>query len=316
MPEGDVFATVRAENKRLQNKLLDGSISLSNDPFDRLVFQAYKRHRKKEHPNTTDHDIKGYSQQYITIAMDDNMPWFGTDSLEQWYENLNNERTKRLLHENGWLKADKSPVTIDYKFNKLGFRDEEHNYDDSEPCILCIGLSDIVGIGVHLEDTWPRLLGQAMGLKVYQMGASMGSLDTNRRLYDYWYDRLKPEYTFMSYSSSSKRFEIDGMPIGPWHKKEALRKLGVFDKYMNEDWKNARREKTMNYLRSEGIFLVTDKLTYEPYDEYDFLMDWYHNEYYPVQDPITREKPDFARDLIHPGPRWHRRLAETFLEKL
>ena len=312
----DTFKIVYDEEQRIQSKLLDGSLSMSNDPFDRLVADAYRRWNNKEHPNTTDFEIEGYSQGYFTIAMDQTLDWFGTDSLEQWYENVNNSKKKNLLQENDWIRSDGTPIPIEYRFNKLGFRDEEHYYDDSEPCILCIGMSDVNGVGMHIEDCWPTILGRAMGIKVYKMGVGLGSLDTAKRLYKFWKNRLKPENTFVSYSASNKRFEIDGKPVGPWHSKEAMIKLGVYDKYIDEEWKNARIKENFEYFRNEGVILATEKLSYEAYDDYDFLVDWYHNDHYAVTDTTMRNKPDFGRDLIHAGKRWHRLVAANYLEQI
>lgn len=311
-----VFKVVHEEQSRMQRKLLDGSLSMSNDPFDRLVADAYKRWNTKQHPNTTDYDIEGYSQGYFTIAMDQNLDWFGTDSLEQWYENVADERTKTLLQENGWLKDDGTPIPIEYNFNKLGFRDEEHDYDDSEPCILCIGMSDVNGVGMAIDDCWPTLLGRAMGIKTYKMGVGLGSLDTARRLYEFWKDKLKPEYTFVSYSASNKRFEIDGKPVGPWHTKEAMIKMGVYDRYLDEEWKNARIKDNFEFFRNEGVLLATERLSYEAYDVYDVLVDWYHNNDYACKDETMRQKPDFGRDLIHAGKRWHRLVAANYMEQI
>jgi hypothetical protein len=319
-------------NKTLQDKLLDGSIERSNDPSDHVISNAYKRLANKEHPGTTDFDIEGYCQGYMTMEMDTTLEYFGTDTYEQLQNTLNDEHLRKLFIENGWMQKDGRPVPIEYKINKLGFRDHEHTFDDSEPSILVIGVSDVCGMGMHFEDIWPTQLGKVMGLKVYNMGTPMGSLDTTRRLHEYWDPILKPEYTFISYANTIKRFEIDGKHIGPWHSETALKRLGVYDLYHDENWSKDRIKRNFEYFKEhDNIRLLTESLGGDVFNESDVMVNWYVNalENKPGDTQsvsLTGEKYGetlrtfgdltFARDMVHPGAYWHKLVAQTFLETI
>ena len=87
--------------------------------------------------------------------------------------------------------ADPTWVTpIDYRFNSYGFRDEEFKKDKQS--IVCIGGSQSFGVGVALENTWPYLMGQLLGIKTYNLSIPAGSMDAVYRVLSQWLPEIDP----------------------------------------------------------------------------------------------------------------------------
>ena len=81
-------------------------------------------------------------------------------------------------------------TSIDYRFNSYGFRDEEFKRDECS--IVCVGGSQSFGVGVALENTWPYLLGQLLGIKTYNLSIPAGSMDSVYRVLSQWLPEIDP----------------------------------------------------------------------------------------------------------------------------
>ena len=112
--------------------------------------------------------------------------WSGSDSLERYQTNCQNNTKKELLSNLGF-----SDTSITYKYNSYGFRDEEF---DHRPCGMVFGCSHTEGVGLPNEAVWPRVLSELTGTWVWNFGVGGSSLDTVFRLLDFWLPYFTPKF--------------------------------------------------------------------------------------------------------------------------
>ena len=123
--------------------------------------------------------------------------WLVGDSQEIYNHNLKHHYD--LLESNGWLNR-----TIDYSFNRHGFRSEEFSSDDS---IVFLGASDTLGVGLPIEYTWCHIVAQELKLKMFNLGQGGSSGCTAFRLASYWIPILKPKVVILM-SPLNPRIEL------------------------------------------------------------------------------------------------------------
>jgi len=93
------------------------------------------------------------------------------------------------------------PTEITYKFNKAGFRSDEF-VDDGRDCILSIGDSFTMCLGVPYEHTWPYILSQKIGgCKNYNLGLASAGGDYIVRTVSKTIEVLKPKAIFILWPS-------------------------------------------------------------------------------------------------------------------
>lgn len=122
-----------------------------------------------------------YDSPYIQLA-NQTLDWLPMDTQERYEENLQTRRT--LLQQFNWIDTP-----IEYQFNSKGFRCEEF---EPLPCVVFLGCSFTMGIGLPVADTWPSIVAKKLGLANFNLGIGGGSNDTAFRLGHYWLSHLKP----------------------------------------------------------------------------------------------------------------------------
>jgi hypothetical protein len=119
------------------------------------------------------------------------LQWLPTDTKENFNQLIKNPEHQEYFAQQGWLE----PGAITYKINSQGFRSDEFDYD--VPCIIALGCSYTVGIGLPHEVLWPTLIGKHLGLQVYNLAWGGYSADSCFRMAEYWVPKLKPTVVFM-----------------------------------------------------------------------------------------------------------------------
>ena len=127
-----------------------------------------------------------YGQQFANQTLE----WLPTDTEENYKKLIQNVDYQAYIAELGW----DCPGAITYKFNSQGFRADE--FDDN-PCMIALGCSFSIGIGLPDETTWPRLTAAALGLKCANLSWGGYSADSCFRLAEYWIPVLRPKYVCM-----------------------------------------------------------------------------------------------------------------------
>lgn len=218
-----------------------------------------------------------------------------SDSKER-FENLYQvPEYREYFRQQGWLE----PGAITYKINRHGFRCDE--FEDKE-CIVALGCSFTMGIGLPLHESWPQILGKKLQITPYTLAWGGAAADTCFRLAEYWLPELRPRAVFML-TPPANRFELikaeGNPPIEVFMPNEHERDIEPFLKHywtMNE---NGRLNNVKNKL---AIQALCDKLNLPCiiYDVFDYM-------------GKSREEVGYARDRMHAGPLAHYQLVERML---
>jgi hypothetical protein len=231
------------------------------------------------------------------IHANQHLQWLPTDTKEIFDKMMQDPVHQQYFKDQGWLEPD----AITYKINSHGFRSEEFT---DEPCILALGCSYTVGIGLPLNILWPTLVGKELNLKVYNLAWGGNSADTCFRLAQYWIPRLSPLAVFML-APPVARIELlmgnnNTPPI------EVFMPMLEFnnDLYLKNwfmDDNNAQINSEKNKLAISAICHSHGSKFYSLNSSEEMAR--------------SREEVGYARDYMHAGTRGHQFVAEKFLKQ-
>ena len=217
--------------------------------------------------------------------------WSGSDSLSRFQHNWQDAEKKVILTNLGF-----SETNISYKYNCYGFRDEEF---DRRPGGMAFGCSLTEGVGLPVDNTWPRVLSKLTNTWVWNLGVGGSSLDTVFRLLDFWLPYFTPKFIAICVPGSS-RVEIfnHGNPT-------TLVPQSQIDDNMLENfyklWTSS--DDNMDIARRKNL-LAIEKLCND------------RNIQLVALDCLELIVDANARDLIHTGAIGHREFAKKIKEKL
>jgi hypothetical protein len=126
--------------------------------------------------------------------------WLDTDSEATYLNNIKDPDRLAQLKKYGWDQ----PGAITYQFNSDGFRCNEF---DNSPGIIAIGCSFTAGIGLPLNSIWPTIVGNALGLSVWNLGIGGAGMDTCFRLLHHYIGKLNSQYVLLL-TPPIQRFEL------------------------------------------------------------------------------------------------------------
>ena len=234
------------------------------------------------------------------------LDWMPTDTAERFAELMQDPEHRRYFEGQGWHQ----PGAITYRINSHGFRCAELSTD---PCVLALGCSFTVGIGLPVETIWPELVGRALGLEVVNLAWGGYSADTCFRLAEYWVPRLRPKLVVMMAPPCS-RFELllDQDLLAHQHRDQRFEVIlpasqsslsVVTDSPLIRHWHGNEENQRLNSLRNRLAVQALCDLhqTKCVTDEINRHMWW------------SREELGYARDFFHGGPPAHRRIADWIL---
>ena len=249
-----------------------------------------------------------------TMGIYKNPPWhFGvswanktldflpTDSEENFKKLCETPEFLEYFSSHGWLE----PGAISYKMNNYGFRCAE--FAHGEDCIVALGCSFTIGIGLPVESTWPELVGQAMGLKVYNLAWGGNAADTCFRMAEYWVPQLKPKAVFMLTPPDSRVELLLASTDQPaevfFPANEISHNHLAFDNYIKHYYTNDENSRLNHKKNKLAVTALCDGLNTpcQIYDANDHMA-W------------SREEVGYARDRMHAGPKGHKRLAGIILD--
>lgn len=230
------------------------------------------------------------------------LDWLPTDTKENYLKLLQDTGHQQYFAKLGWDQ----PGAITYKFNQHGFRADEF---DSKPCMVALGCSYTVGIGLPDHVTWARQTATALNLKCANLGWGGYSTDTCYRMAEYWIPQLMPAYVCMLApprarlelllatksphewaveiflaNSQSKFFNASDIYLKHW--------------FLNEENAKINQRKNILAIRQLCADLAIACTVFDA-DEH---MWW------------NREEIGYARDFMHAGPKIHTALAKKFAE--
>jgi hypothetical protein len=227
--------------------------------------------------------------------------WLPTDTKENFDRLMQATAHQKYFNELGWDK----PGAITYNINSEGFRCDEFDYETS--CMISLGCSYTIGIGLPVNVIWPTLVGEATGLKVANLAWGGNGTDTCFRLAEYWIPKLQPKLVTML-APPDNRFEIlldaneyrlPADVIMPETNSAIFSSNDTFIKHWLLNDENSRLNQLKNCLAVKQLC-----------SEYDIpcLVE-------KTQDHMqySREEIGYARDHMHGGPIIHKRIAEKML---
>ena len=235
------------------------------------------------------------------------LDWMPTDTPERFAELMQDPEHRRYFEELGWHE----PGAITYEFNSHGFRCDEFT---DEPCLIALGCSYTMGIGLPRQVLWPELVAQDLGLRVANLAWGGYSADSCFRLAEYWVPRLKPELVVLM-APNMARFELllDHEQLLPHQHRNQLfevimpaseSNLFADHSFLRHWWGNPENHRLNNLRNCMALQRLCDELDVPcVIDNADHHMWW------------SREELGYARDFLHGGPPAHRRIADHILNE-
>ena len=207
--------------------------------------------------------------------------WSGTDNEENFKRNP---------------KPGYTADSIVYKYNSHGYRTQE--FDTVKPSMLCLGCSFTEGVGVNIQDTWSAHLQERFSEhNVYNLGIGGCSGDTvTRTLYSIG-NMLNIDTVFILWPHFY-RYEVynPGAPIAMFPGNDQGYTPGILT---DTHFYNLRQ-------KNRAIVALLKQLHgYNVIEEYVDTV-WHTGR--------PGAGADNGRDN-HPGPIWHKHIANLLLEK-
>lgn len=229
--------------------------------------------------------------------------WLAPDTKESFDIMMQDPAHREYFETQGWLQ----PGAISYVINKHGFRCEE--FESGQPCMIALGCSYTMGIGLPVDCLWHTLLGQQLGLKVYNLSWGGISADTCFRLARYWIPVLKPKLVGML-APPRTRIELL-LDSGHYPPAEVFMPASQSQHYKETDvflkhwWLNDQN----GQINNEKNILAIQQLAMQHGAKFVSL-------YADEEMSKSREEVGYARDYMHAGPVGHRLVAEKMLRSI
>lgn len=202
-----------------------------------------------------------------------------------------------------------------YTYNSIGFRGDEPNKEGFK--VMCIGDSNTEGVGVNNQETWPAQFCKFVNNSVnHNFGMGGRSNDYISRCLLSYYEIIKPDLVLVMYTSPHRRefYTEDGniepfIPTSTWgflnetEKGKRIQLLKTELENDNEDLINWYKNhllikyfleaKKCNWLWNGWFGISTDFNEYNRFDGdyFNFI--------------------DTGVDGVHPGPKTHKKYAES-----
>jgi hypothetical protein len=231
------------------------------------------------------------------------LEWLPTDTKENYEKLIQDPEHRAYFAKMGWDQ----PGAITYKLNSYGYRADE--FDDA-PCMVALGCSYTVGIGLPDQAIWARQTATALGLKCANLAWGGYSADSCYRLAEYWVPRLKPKYVCMLVPPrhrvelllDNQDTMIQQPPVEVFMPQSQSSLFGPNDHYLKH-WflndENAKINQRKNILAIQQMcgYLNIPCTIYYAEDH----MCW------------NQEEISCARDFMHAGPKIHNELAKKMI---
>ena len=230
--------------------------------------------------------------------------WLPTDTEESYKKLIQHPGHLEYFRKMGWDQ----PNAITYRINRYGYRADEF---DGDPCVVALGCSYTLGIGLPDEVTWPRQIATRLGLKCANLAWGGYSADSCYRMAEYWVPKLNPKYVCMLVPL---KFRIE-LLLDPDTKTQLP--LEVFmpqcqdslfadnDAFLKHWFLNEQNAEINQRKNVQAIQYLCAKLGIPCVVLYaEQYMTW------------SREEIGYARDYMHGGPKIHNLIVEKMLQEI
>lgn len=231
------------------------------------------------------------------------LQWMPADTKENFDCMMQDPVHREYFAKQGWI----DPEAITYKINTQGFRCDEFKFD--EPCMIALGCSFTMGIGLPVECLWPNLIGQQLGLKVYNLAWGGIGADTCFRLARYWIPELQPKLVAML-TPPKTRIELlldKGCqpPAEVYMPASQSLHFSQHDVFLQHWWLNDDN----GHLNNEKNTLAVQQLAMQHGAKFASLR---------ADEEMSKSQQElgYARDHMHAGPCGQQMVAEKILKEL
>lgn len=228
------------------------------------------------------------------------LDWLPSDTEEIFQKLMQKPEYVEYARQQGWLEPD----AITYKINSDGFRCDD--FDSQTDCMVALGCSYSVGIGLPLKDIWPTLVGNELGLKVCNLSWGGIGADTCYRLAEYWIPQLRPELVVML---APPKARIELLTVDSHVQAEVFLSMSESGFFSDQDiyLKNWFANEENSYINNRKNRRAVEHLCHEldirclTYDAHDFLA-------------RNRDDVGYARDYMHAGLKGHQIVVEQIIK--
>lgn len=247
-------------------------------------------------------DLGKYCFKTNPEELDVSTSWYESDN-EVSFELHKHEQPQSLV-DNGFLDGNGNMIDcVKYHINEYGFR--THKMQNIElGGVMVLGDSISFGLGNPIEHMWVTKLEKNIDKKVYNLSAPGGSHCAAKRIFDSWYETLKPSCVIFVEPPVGRTeiWEEDKQTwgrVGPWN----LFHFTDFSHLIDNDEKNLSRAASI-VQHIKDICEENDTKFINEQTEDFFTEHWDYN--------IWRAKPKAniqrGRDLAHPGEDYQNEL--------
>ena len=192
------------------------------------------------------------------------------------------------------------PDAVSYQFNSAGYRTHE---SIDRGCVLVIGDSFTLGLGVNSDQRYTDILEQQLGHQVANFSLNGASNDWISRKLEQLLEVLQPQAVIVHYTFSHRRER----PNLHWHDDERTECEPFYSSQENFD--NWRKNFDCINSLCENLQVI-----------HSFIPDWHDQfvDYAALGQGIVApyDMLDFARDKFHYGILTHQLLARAFTNLL
>ncbi len=232
--------------------------------------------------------------------------WIYPDTKELYAKNMKHQ--KDVMLQNNW-----DTRRIDYSFNVNGFRVDDLNPADDG--IMFLGCSFTFGVGLELEHTWSYRIAKSYSYKCWNLGIGAGSSDMCFRLGNYWIPKLKPkavcflipDHSRIEVLTTRSNGTFGTLRLGQWNLSkeydEEVHRTDTYRTYSMDD-NNGKLNRLKNKL---ALQYICDQLNI-PLVCKD-VGSAFNFDY-------MRHTDDIGRDLLHPGIKTNKQIAQLFTNEL
>lgn len=233
------------------------------------------------------------------LYADQVLDWIHGDNESVYQTNMQDPEYAKYAQSQCWDQ-------ITYKINSRGFRCEEFNDTKDPRCIITLGCSFTMGVGLAVEKTWPQLLGQALARKVINLSWPGLSADSCFRLAQYWVPCINPSLVVML-TPPCDRLELATtdleLPFEVFMPASRSKYFTATDTFLKQWWTNDANLHLNNAKNKFAITGLCDSLNIA-------------SQIYDADHVMTQARPDYARDRLHAGESAHRELVDNILGTL
>jgi hypothetical protein len=227
-------------------------------------------------------------------AINKTVQWDTSDSEYTYLKHLANPKNKLELEKLSYVDT-----SITYTFNSQGFR--THEFDRSADAV-CFGCSFTMGTGLFEHQTWPAQLTEISGLTTINLAHAGSSNDTVLRMALHYLPILKPRYALWLQTDRHRLEILDDQSNLCVN---LLANDQSDDLYHQDNFVKQWFASDSNQL----IHLEKNTRAFKHLcNELDIIC--------VVLSRNTVVQFDLARDLMHPGTKSNRALAEKFAKAL